>query len=39
MAYSKELKSAIIAKMLPSNAISISKLSKEEGIPKATLHK
>ena len=39
MAYSKELKSAIIAKMLPPNNISISKLSKEEGIPEATLHK
>ena len=39
MAYSKELKSAIIAKMLSPNDISISKLSKEEGIPMATLHK
>lgn len=39
MAYSKELKSAIIAKMLPPNDISISKISREEGIPEATLHK
>lgn len=38
-AYSKELKSAIIAKMLPPNDVSISKLAKEGGIPEATLHK
>lgn len=38
MAYSKELKSAIIAKMLPPNDISISRLAKEEGIPEATLN-
>ena len=39
MAYSKELKESIISKMLPPNNVSISKLSKEEGIPEATLHK
>lgn len=39
MAYSKELKSAIIVKMLPPNDTPISKISREEGIPEATLHK
>ena len=39
MAYSKEFKESIIIKMLPPNSVPISKLSKEEGVPEATLHK
>lgn len=37
MVYSKELKDAMVAKMLPPNNQSISRISKQEGIPQATL--
>ena len=39
MVYSKELKDAMVAKMLPPNNQSISRISKQEGIPQATLRK
>ena len=39
MAYSKELRDSIVARMLPPNNESISKLSQEEGLPEATLRK
>jgi len=39
MAYSKELRDAMVAKMLPPNNQSISRISKQEGIPEATLRK
>ena len=37
MAYSKELRDAMVAKMLPPNNQSITRISKQEGIPEATL--
>jgi len=36
--YSEELKSSIIAKMLPPNSISVPDLARETGIPKDTLY-
>jgi len=39
MAYSKELRDAMVAKMLPPNNQSITRISKHEGIPEATLRK
>ena len=39
MVCSKELKDAMVAKMLPPNNQSISRISKQEGIPQATLRK
>ena len=39
MAYSKELKEATQAKMLPPNNQSVSKLNQETGIPEGTLKK
>ncbi len=36
--YSEELKSSIIAKMLPPNNIQVSDLARETGIPKDTLY-
>ena len=37
MSYSKELRDAMVAKMLPPNNQSITRISKQEGIPEATL--
>jgi len=39
MAYSKELRDSIVKRMLPPNNESISKISREEGLPEATLRK
>lgn len=39
MAYSKELKQSIIAKMLPPNNQSLSQIQQETGIPEGTLKK
>ena len=39
MAYSKELKQSIVAKMLPPNNQSLSQIQQETGIPEATLKK
>ncbi len=39
MAYNKELREAMVAKMLPPNNQSITKISKQEGIPEVTLRK
>lgn len=39
MAYSKELKNSIIAKMLPPNNQSITDIQRETGIPEGTLKK
>lgn len=39
MAYSKELKEAILRRLLPPNNESVTKLSKEEGIPTVTLNR
>ena len=39
MAYSKELRDAMVAKMLPPQNQSITRISKQEGIPEATLRK
>ena len=39
MAYSKELRDAMVSKMLPPNNQSITRISKQEGIPEATLRK
>lgn len=36
--YSDELKASILAKMMPPNAKSVPQLSREEGIPTATLY-
>jgi transposase len=36
--YSAELKSGIIAKMLPPNNVSVAQISQESGIPKDTLY-
>jgi transposase-like protein len=36
--YSAELKSGIIAKMLPPNNVSVTQISQESGIPKDTLY-
>ncbi len=38
MKYSRQQKEAIIAKMMPPNSTPINKLSKEEGISRATLY-
>ena len=38
MSYSKERKQAILSKLLPPQSLSISALSKQEGIPKGTLY-
>lgn len=39
MAYSKDLKNSIIAKMLPPNNQSLSQIQQETGIPEGTLKK
>ena len=39
MAYSKELKQSIVAKMLPPNNQSLSQIQQETGIPEGTLKK
>ena len=39
MAYSKELKEAILRRLLPPNNESATKVSKEEGVPIATLNR
>lgn len=39
MAYSKDLKQSIVAKMLPPNNQSLSQLQQETGIPEGTLKK
>ena len=39
MGYSPERKAAVLKRMLPPNTITIRRLSKEEGISEATLHK
>ena len=37
MYYSKELKESMLRRLLPPNSESVSKVSKEEGIPQQTL--
>ena len=39
MGYSPEHKAAVLKRMLPPNKMAIRKLSQEEGISEATLHK